>query len=62
MRVRRVEPVPDPLRLETLPRPPAAAPLSPWMDALDRNVERLNQLLYGPQQYAVIARRPFRRV
>lgn len=46
--IHRSEAVPAPLRLEI----PADA-----LEIERRNVERLNDLLYGPQQYAVIARR-----
>src|SRR5205807_1440944 len=46
--IRRSEPVPAPQRLEVPDGPPELA----------RNVARLNDLLYGPQQYAVIARKP----
>lgn len=30
----------------------------PWAKAMDANIEKLNKLLYGPHDYAVVARKP----
>jgi O-antigen chain-terminating methyltransferase len=49
--VRRLSPVPD---AELLPMPPEGAP---GAEALSPVVERLNALIYGFQDYAVVARR-----
>jgi SAM-dependent methyltransferase len=54
VRVEMRSPVDAATRLRTVPAeglPPAAA------DALNENVSRLNALLYGPQEYALFARR-----
>jgi SAM-dependent methyltransferase len=50
--IRRLSPVPDAERLPL--QGPGAGPLG---DHLDRVVQRLNDLLYGFQDYAVVARR-----
>ena len=50
--IRRLSPVPDSERLPL--QGPGAGPLG---DHLDRVVQRLNDLLYGFQDYAVVARR-----
>ena len=52
VRIQRMSPVPDAERL------PAPAPTEgPLAEHLDRVVQRLNALLYGFQDYAVVARR-----
>ena len=51
-RVRYLRPVPEPTRLEPVQLADPSAP------ALVRNIERLNDILYGPQDYAVIGYRP----
>ncbi|MCX6020733.1 MAG: class I SAM-dependent methyltransferase, partial [Chloroflexi bacterium] len=50
-------PVPDDVRLEYLPRFSDAGLRDEWMDAMNRNLERLNGFLYGFQDYALAARR-----
>lgn len=54
--VRYCSPVPDHLRLQLLA--PAGPGTEPWRAVLNANAERLNQVLFGYQDYALIARRP----
>lgn len=54
--IERSSPVPEGTRLEPVPAQPGAE--SPEWAMVSRNVERLNKLLYGPQHYAIVARRP----
>ena len=54
VRVELRSPVDPAARLQTVPvegLPPRAA------EALNENIARLNGLLYGPQEYALLARR-----
>ena len=51
--IRLLRPVPDSARLS--PLPPDG---DPWAEALNANLERLNDLLYGAQDYALVAYRP----
>ena len=55
--VHRSDPVPEPLRLEEPEVPGDPEALRRLVEVGVRNVRRLNDLLYGPQQYAVVARR-----
>ena len=53
----RSEPVPDPMRLEVPEVPPGAdQAVRASIEVVQRNIGRLNDLLYGPQQYAIVAR------
>lgn len=45
-------PFPEDQRLKTL------SGEEPWAEVLNENLEKLNRLLYGPHDYAVIARKP----
>ncbi|HWC10340.1 MAG TPA: class I SAM-dependent methyltransferase [Acidimicrobiales bacterium] len=56
--IERVLPVPDEARLQ--PVPDELRDEGPWA-AMATNVERLNALLYGPQHFAAVARKPGRR-
>ena len=55
---RFLRPVPDPVRLEALRLPPDEESKALQRNAVQRNIDRLNDILYGPQDYAVIAYRP----
>ncbi|MGH9190524.1 MAG: class I SAM-dependent methyltransferase, partial [Acidimicrobiales bacterium] len=57
VRIQRILPVPDGTRLE--PVPAELAGEAGW-SSLAANVDRLNDLLYGPQHYAAIATKPAR--
>ncbi|MBM2826913.1 MAG: hypothetical protein HW403_977, partial [Dehalococcoidia bacterium] len=52
-------PVPEELRLEPLSSGSWDGPLEEWRAAANRNVEKLNQFLYGYQDYAVLARKSY---
>jgi len=52
VRIQRILPVPDGTRLEALPEELAT---QPGWSSMAANVERLNNLLYGPQHFAAIA-------
>ena len=51
-------PVPEELRLEPLDSIGGNGPGGPWRDVVNRNIEKLNQFLYGYQDYAVVSRKP----
>ncbi len=53
--IRRILPVPDGARLDPVPDELAS---DPGWSTMAGNVERLNNLLYGPQHFAAIARKP----
>ncbi len=53
--IRFLHPVPEGGRLALLPAPESAPDLRLWAERLNCNFERLNDFLYGPQDYAVIA-------
>ncbi|MGQ0743368.1 MAG: class I SAM-dependent methyltransferase [Acidimicrobiales bacterium] len=53
--IRRILPVPDGTRLDPVP---AALAADPGWATLAANTERLNNLLYGPQHFAAIGRKP----
>ena len=50
---RFLRPVPEPTRLESLP-----TELGDWVQTLNTNTDKLNHVLYGPQDYAAIAHKP----
>ena len=49
--------VPEELRLEPISSGPWDGPLEEWRASSNRNVEKLNQILYGYQDYAVVAKK-----
>lgn len=51
--IRLLRPLPDPARLAPLP-----PDCGPWAVALNANLARLNELLFGAQDYALVAYRP----
>lgn len=53
--VRLLHPVPDGGKLALLPAVENAPDLKPWADCLNYNLEKLNDFLYGHQDYAAIA-------
>ncbi|MEK7214273.1 MAG: class I SAM-dependent methyltransferase, partial [Chloroflexota bacterium] len=55
--VRYLSPVPDHLRLQLLPPIDPLPGSEPWRSTLNANVQRLNDVLFGYQDYAVIARK-----
>ncbi|MCA1839215.1 MAG: class I SAM-dependent methyltransferase [Actinomycetota bacterium] len=52
VRIERILPVPDGTRLEDIP--PELAEEAGWQ-TIQHNVQRLNQVIYGPQHYSAIA-------
>ncbi len=56
--VRYLSPLPEHACLERVPVASGLdIPTRDLLEALNRNVERLNALLYGPQDFALIARK-----
>ncbi len=55
--IRYLSPVPDHLRLQVFPPVDRLKELEPWRSTLNANVQRLNEVLFGYQDYALIARK-----
>lgn len=59
LEIRYLSPVPDTARLRILPiDPDLATSTRDQLEAINRNFELLNALLFGPQDFALVARKP----
>ena len=58
VQTRLLHPVPESGRLQGLPTERLEPGLAAMVHVMERNIEQLNNILYGPQDYAVIAYKP----